>query len=122
MSQLVGVLCACVLFLGGCSDVALVDSITIVNDTDYPAQTEVTGADRNGWLLLEHARQGQTTTVAEVVDQGDTWIFRFDYIDKHEEEVEVSRRELEENDWTIEVPLSFEQRLRALGVPAPPDQ
>ena len=121
MRRLAGVLSGCVLVLAACSDVSLVDSITIVNDTDYPAQTEVTGGDRNGWLLLAHAQQEQTTTVDEVIDQGDTWVFRFDYIDKYEEEVEVSRRELQQDDWTIEVPLSFEQRLRALGVPAPPD-
>lgn len=121
MSRLVGAVCACVLVLAACSEVSLVDSVTIVNDTDYPAQTEVTGADRNGWLLLAHAQQRQTTTVEEVIDQGATWIFRFDYIGKHEEEVEVSRRELEQDDWSVEVPLSFEQRLRALGVPVPPE-
>jgi hypothetical protein len=117
----VGVLFACVLVLAACSEASFVDSITIVNDTDFPAQTEVAGADRNSWLLLAHAQQRQTTTVEEVIDQGETWIFRFDYIGKHEEEVEVSRRELEQDDWTIEVPLSFEQRLRALGVPIPPE-
>jgi hypothetical protein len=117
----VRVLCVCALVLAACSDVSFVDSITIVNNTVYPAHTEVTGADRNGWLLLEDAQQGETTTVNEVIDQGETWIFRFDYLGKHEEEVEVSRRELEQDDWTIEVPVSFEQRLRAMGVPVPPE-
>ena len=115
------VLSACVLFLAACSDVSVVDSMTIVNETDYPAQTEVTGADRNGWLLLTHAQQRQTTALEEVIDQGETWVFRFGYLGKHQEEVEVSRRELEQDDWTIEVPLSFEQRLHALGVPVPPE-
>lgn len=121
MRPLFGVVCVSALVLVACSDHSFVDSISIINNTDYPAQTEVTGADHNGWLLLTHARQRQTTTVEEVIDQGETWVFHFDYIGKHEEEVEVSRRELEQDDWTIEVPLSFEQRLRALGVPAPPE-
>jgi hypothetical protein len=119
--RLVGAVCACALVLAACSDVSFIDSITIVNDTDYQAKTEVTGADRNNWLLLTHAQQRQTTSVEEVIDQGETWIFRFDYIGKHEEEVEVSRQELKQDDWTIEVPIIFEQRLRALGVPAPPE-
>jgi hypothetical protein len=48
------------------------------------------------------------------------WVFRFDYADKHQEEVEVTRPDLERNDWTVEVPQSFEQRLRDLGVTPPP--
>jgi hypothetical protein len=80
----------------------------------------VTGADRDGWLGLTLVPQRTTTTVEEVVDQGETWIFRFDYVGKYEEEIEVSRRELEQNDWTIEVPPSFAQHLRDLGVPPPP--
>jgi hypothetical protein len=111
---------AFVLVLGGCSDVSFVDSITIVNDTEYSAESEVTGADRDGWLGLTLVPQRTTTTVEEVVDQGETWIFRFDYVGKYEEEIEVSRRELEQNDWTIEVPPSFAQHLRDLGVPPPP--
>lgn len=60
-----------------------------------------------------------TKPVERVIDQGDVWIFRFDYAG-YEEELEVSRRELERNRWTVEVPQSFEQRLRQLGVPPPP--
>jgi hypothetical protein len=47
---------------------------------------------------------------------------RFDYIGKHQEEVEVSRRELAQDDWTMEVPLSFEQRLRAWVFRSLPDE
>ena len=121
MKRFLGAVSAFVVVLGACSDVSLVDSITIVNDTAYPAEAEVTGEDRNGWLNLTLAQQGAETTVEEVIDQGETWIFRFDYIGKHEEEVEISRQELEQNDWTIEVPPSFEQRLRALGILPPPE-
>jgi hypothetical protein len=48
------------------------------------------------------------------------WIFRFDYVGKYTEEVQVLRRELERNDWMIKVPESFEQRLREAGEPPPP--
>lgn len=121
MKRFLGAVGALVVVVGACSDVSLVDSITIANDMVYPAEAEVTGEERNGWLRLTLAQQGAETTVEEVIDQGETWIFRFDYIGKHEEEVEISRQELEQNDWTIEVPPSFEQRLRALGIPPPPE-
>jgi hypothetical protein len=112
---------ACAL-LGGapCSDVAFVDEVTIVNDTVYSANVDVTGKTRDGWLLLISVEPQSTTTVEEVIDQGEVWVFRFDYVGKHEEEVEISRRELERGEWTIEVPQSFEQRLRDLNVPPPP--
>jgi hypothetical protein len=121
VKRFLGAVSALAVVVGACSDVSLVDSITIVNDTVYPAEAEVTGEDRNGWLRLTLAQQEAETTVEGVIDQGETWIFRFDYIGRHEEEVEISRQELEQNDWTIEVPPSFEQSLRDLGVPPPPE-
>lgn len=110
-----------VLFLGAaCSDVSFVDEVTIVNDTEYSANVDVTDKTREGWLGLTSVGPQLTTTIESVIDQGEVWIFRFDYVGKHQEEVEVSRRELERNDWTVEIPQSFEQRLHDLGVPRPP--
>jgi hypothetical protein len=112
---------ACVL-LGGasCSDVSFVDKLTIVNDTEYSPNVDVTGKERDGWLGLTVVEPQSTTSVEDVIDQGEVWIFRFDYVGKYEEEVEISRRELAGNGWTIEVPQSFEDRLRGLEVPPPP--
>jgi hypothetical protein len=112
-------ICAALL-LGACSHVSFVNEVTIVNETDYPANVDVTGKDRDGWLPLTVVVARSTRGVGEVIDQGEVWIFRFDYAGKHQEEVEVSRSELEGNDWTVEVPESFEQRLRELGVAPPP--
>jgi hypothetical protein len=121
VKRFVAVLGACAL-LGGaaCSDVSFVDGVTIVNDTEYSAKVDVTGRDGGGWLELTVVRPESSRTVGDVIDQGAVWIFRFDYVGKHQEEVEISHRELEQNDWTVEVPQSFEQRLRDLGVPPPP--
>lgn len=111
---------ACLL-LGGasCSGGSFVDE-TIVNDTEYSANVDVTEKERDGWLSLTVVEPQSTATVEEIIDQGEVWIFRFAYVDRHEEDVQISRRELEENNWTIEVPPSFEQRLRDLDVPPPP--
>jgi hypothetical protein len=102
-----------------CSEVSLVDEVTIVNNSEYSANVDVTGEARDGWLGLTSVEPQSTTTVQEVIDQGEGWIFRFEY-GGESEEVEISRRELGRNDWTIEVPQSLEQRLRALDVPPPP--
>lgn len=107
------------LLLASCSDVSFVDEVTIVNQTEYPAHVEVTDQNRDGWLGLTVVDAHSTSAVAETIDQGEVWIFRFDYVGKHHELVEVSRRELERNDWTVEVPATFEQQLRARGVIRP---
>jgi hypothetical protein len=111
---------ACVFVASACSDVSFVDEVMIVNDTEYSANVEVTGKSRDGWLELTVVGPESTRTVGGVIDQGEVWIFRFDFVGKHQEDVEISRRELERNEWTIEVPLSFEQRLRELGLSPPP--
>jgi hypothetical protein len=106
---------ACIFLFGSaCSDVSFIAEVTIVNDTEYPAHVDVTDGTGDEWMGLTSVDPQSTMTVEEVIDQGEMWVFRFDYIGKYQEEVEVSRRELEQNGWTIDVPSSFEQRLRDL--------
>jgi hypothetical protein len=120
VKQFVAAVVACACLGIACSVESYVDEVTVVNDTDYSANVDVTGRARDGWVDLTAVQPDSTTTVEEVIDQGEVWIFRFDYVGKHEEEVEVTRGELERNDWTVEVPESFEQRLHDLDVPPPP--
>lgn len=108
------------LVFGACSDVSFVGEITFLNETDYPAHVEVSDASREGWLNLTIARRDRETTVQEVIDQGEVWVFRFVYAGKHEQELEVSRSELVRSAWTIEVPQSFGDSLRRLSVEPPP--
>ena len=112
---------ACVLLAqAACSSVAFVDRVTIVNDTEYSANVDVTGKERDGWLGLTFVEPQSSITVEDVADQGELWIFRFTYVGEYAEEIEISGRELARSDWTIEVPQSLEQRLRSLDVPPPP--
>jgi len=106
------------LLLASCSDVSFVDEVKIVNQTEYP-HVGVTDQNRVGWLGLTVVDAHSTGAVAETINQGEVWIFRFDYVGKHHELVEVSRGEFERNDWTIEDPATFEQQLRAQGVIRP---
>ena len=122
MNRFVAAVGACALLLGGaaCSGVSFVDEVAVVNDTEYSANIDVSGKAGDGLLLLTTVEPQSTTTVEEVIDQGEMWIFRFDYVGKYDQEVEMSRRQLEQDDWTIEVPRSFEQRLRELDFSPPP--
>ena len=108
------------LTFAACSNVSFVEEITFLNETDYPAHVEVTDESRQGWLGLTIAQRDRETVVHEVIDQGDIWVFRFDYAGKHEQEVEISRSELASSDWTVEVPQGFGEALGRLGVEPPP--
>jgi hypothetical protein len=120
MRRLVAGVSTTIFVLGACSNVSFVDELSIVNDTEYSANVEVTDEDRDGWLRLSSLEPNSTTVIEDVIDEGELWIFRFDYLGRYRVEVEVSRRELAQNDWSMEVPQSFEQRLRDMGLPPPP--
>jgi hypothetical protein len=106
------------LLLGGCSDDAFVDRITVVNDTDYPAQVVVADRKRNGWSAVTTVDPTSTKDIQQIRDQGDVWVFRFAY-GGHTEDVELSRRQLADDDWRIEVPPSFAEGLRNQGIMDP---
>lgn len=121
MKWFLGTVAACIFVVGtACSNVSFIDAVRIVNDTEYSTNVGATGKARDGWLGLAVVGPQSSTTVEKVIDQGEVWIFRFDYVGKYEEEVEITRRELERNDWTVEVPESLGQRLRDLSVPPSP--
>jgi len=120
MRRLIAEVSMTILVLGACSSVSFVDQLSLVNNTEYSANVDVTDADHDGWLELNHLEPNSTTVIQDVIDQGEVWIFRFDYLGRYQVEMEVSSRELAQSDWTIEVPERFEQALRDMGVPPPP--
>jgi hypothetical protein len=102
----------------GCSDVSFIERVVIENNTVYAARVEVRGRE-GGWLALTTVRQESTREVREVIDQGDLWVFRFTYAGYESFDVEISRKELEESGWSVEVPQELEEALRGQGVPLP---
>jgi major membrane immunogen (membrane-anchored lipoprotein) len=106
--------------LGTCSGPDFVERVTFVNDSEYSAHTQVTDGQRSGWIGLTTVRPESTTTVERVIDQGEVWVFRFEYAG-YEEEVRVPRGDLERSAWRVEVPASYAAALRSLGVPPPPE-
>lgn len=108
------------LLAASCSSVSFVERIVIVNQTDYPASVKISDASRKGWLDLAFAEEDAETSVQDVIDQGEVWVFRFEHEGVHEEEIAVPRSELSQANWNVEVPQKFEAALRELGIEPPP--
>ena len=107
------------LLLFACDGVSFVERVVLVNEVDYPANVDVRGDD-GGWLGLSTVPAHQTREIKQLIDQGDTWTFRFSY-GKHESVVmEIAREELMDAGWRVEVPDELERILHDEGVPLPP--
>ena len=105
---------------GACSDPSYVERVTVANPTDYPADVAVAGEEGAGWLSLGIVEANDEKTFARVIDQGDSWVFRFEYFDDHPEEIEFAASELESMDWQVEVPDGFAGALEQEGIEPPP--
>jgi hypothetical protein len=105
----------------GCAqDAAYVEQLVVANPTSYDVHVEVRSATSAPWLALGTATHGHDTPFSEVVDQGDTWIVRFDYAGLEGGEISVSRAQLVRDKWHVEVPEAVAVRLRDQGVVPPP--
>jgi hypothetical protein len=94
-----------------------VDQIIIANRTDYDLDVDVTGRDREGWLPVAIAEARSEDDVQDVIDQGEVWIFRFLHWGDPVGELSLTRAELEQDGWRVEVPEEVEERLHELGRP-----
>ena len=98
---------------------AVVPSVSIKNASDYNIGVKVSGPD-GGWIGLGTAPKQSTTSVHEVIDQGDEWVFHFASQGRQAGELRVERADLEAAQWRIEIPNSAVQILRDSGAPLPP--
>jgi hypothetical protein len=105
------------LALGSCGDPSYVERITVVNRHQYDVVAEV-GDGASGFLNLGGVGREDEKTIEGVIDFGERWVFRFRYpYDDAVDPIDVSitRAELEQAGWRIEVPASLAQRLREKG-------
>lgn len=115
--RLLALTTAIVILFGGCATVSHVDQVVLVNPTDYDLVVEVRESERDSWLRLGTARRNSETVKEEVIDMGETWVFRFRYIDEELGEDSVSRSDLVGNDWRYEIPAKFGDQLKQKGYP-----
>jgi hypothetical protein len=106
------------LWLAACSGPpARVDRITIVNPTGYDLDVDVAGRERGGWLPVAIVEARSERVAEEVIDQGEVWVFRFLHWGDPVRELSLTRAELEEAGWRVEVPGEVEERLQELERP-----
>lgn len=97
-----------------------IDRITFENPTVYALDIEVSPGTATGWTSAGSVRQGSTTDVHEVLDQGDVWLFRFDSQGASGGELRLSRADLEASDWQVRIPEEVGRRLAGAGAPPTP--
>ena len=90
--------------------------VTVVNNTEYAFEIDVSGAGADEWMPLVTAPERQSTGVAEVYDQGRTWTFRFTTHGVEAGEVKVSRAALSAAGWQFVIPDNLAATLRSRGV------
>lgn len=98
------------------SDTAYVPRLTVVNDTEYNVNVEVTGAAHDGWLDLGAVSRGRTQTLEQIVDQGGRWSFRFSYAGVAAGDLSLDRSGLAAQGWRVTIPPQVGERLKAAGL------
>ncbi len=94
-----------------------VDDVTVVNGTAYRLNVAVSSDDDgDGVVQLGAIGRGDDNRFEAVLDQGDVWVFRFDYGGVDAGELLVTSEDLEALGRTIEIPPSTEQLLRDSGL------
>lgn len=97
-----------------------IDRIAFVNPTAYDLSIDVTTARRDGWTPVVIASRHHATIAREVVDQGDTWTFRFEAQGERGGELTIRRRVLEHDHWVVPIPETVAERLEDDGATPPP--
>lgn len=103
------------LLLGGCDGVSHVERVVLVNPTQYDLLVDVRSADEASWLGLGIAHRTAETAAQQVIDQGETWVFRFSYAGEEFGEERISRSNLVQNRWRYEIPERYGQILKDKG-------
>ncbi len=99
---------------------AFIERLTVENPTEYHITIDVTGDDRDGWIGVGTAQKRGRSIFNEVIDQGDVWIFRFASQGSEGGELLLTRAELEQSKWTVDIPEEVANSLRAQGAPPSP--
>jgi hypothetical protein len=93
-----------------------VNHVSVTNKTGYDLNVDVTTAKHDGWMPISVATGGATTVTRDVIDQRDTWVFRFSYAGRNAGEISVPRSELAKNGWRIVVPDQVAKNLGDAGI------
>jgi hypothetical protein len=99
---------------------ARIDHLAIANPTDYDLTIQLAPDANSAWLPFAVIGQRTTREFHDVLDQGDSWQFRFRAQGEGAGAVTVSRSQLAADGWQLTVPESVVAQLQQLGVPSSP--
>lgn len=97
-----------------------VDKLSIVNPSEYDIHVEASGNERQGWTSVTTADRDSTTDALDVIDQGALWVFRFSAQGRQGGELRITRTDLDQAGWSIQIPGSVIERVRQLGASPSP--
>ena len=116
----IGAVALAVAAAGLAREPAFVDRVDVVNRSPYELSVDVRSGGGGGWVPLGYADQASSTTVHDVLDQGDRWTFRFSAQGRFGGQVTLSRAALGADRWRVDVPEAVGERLRRAGAPPSP--
>jgi len=92
-----------------------VDHVTIANRSDYGLDVNLRTSADAPVLRLGRALPPTDTVRHEVLDAGDHWTFIFTRAGTEAGRLEMTRNDMERDDWRIIVPAEVAQKLQAEG-------
>jgi hypothetical protein len=87
------------------------EALRFDNRTGVAVRVTASDDDRNGWLPVATVDARSRNRVAEVIDQGDVWRFRYEVGPDRIAEVRRTRAQLEADDWTVVIPAGVADTL-----------
>jgi hypothetical protein len=96
-----------------------VDRVAVDNPHPWRVNVSAAGAEPDAWHDLGAVDREDEQDFRELVDQGDTWTFRFSYAGQHAD-LHTTAAQLEEEGWTVAVPDELATRLESAGVDETP--
>ena len=96
-----------------------VSRLTFHNPTRYELLVEVSNG-HDGWLPLGDIEKAQSTTIENVYDLGDVWNVRLFTQGRPAGSFRLTRAQLEQSHWRIEIPRRVGDDLTAAGVATQP--
>jgi hypothetical protein len=99
---------------------ARVDHLTINNPTDYDLTIQLASGPDQAWLPFAVMGLRSTREFHDVLDQGDSWEFRFRAQGQDGGDITVTRAQLEADGWQVTVPEVVVTQLQLLGAPKSP--
>jgi hypothetical protein len=99
---------------------ARVDHVTVANPTDYDVSIQLASSTDGARMPFAVVGLRSTREFSDVIDQGDTWVFRFRAQGQDAGALTVTRADLQAAGWQVTVPASVATQLQSLGIPASP--